>query len=354
MRWVPLALLIILCWLPATAHAQKRHRDAPCTAANARPISIADASRGGKEREGKCARITGIVDFWTVYGSVGDIYRATKIWGEHNPGARRAARIGIGLFPVDDDGNQKWYGWTAAAPRRITLVGRLHECGRDPETGEPYGDFVMELNWCHHNGGTVINPVAILADDSVDFTRMTGRRAWQQFGDIKPAESGSAFAVNARAYLEALFDAARRGDRRELLDLGGYSQFELAPDGVNVKGDGGQEAQEKLDFWLGDSTAVISQTRRNSAAPVVRIFEPRWKVEAGADGWACWAPGPLAERDWPISSIDTNNVVGRPYACVELFRTDKVVNFKVVKLDDIDFAWVMGPHWFMAEPWTRR
>lgn len=323
MRWVILLLPMFLCLMPATAYAEKQHLDAPCTAANARPTSIAEASRGGKRREGRCVRITGIVDFWTVYGGVGDIYRATKVWGNHDPQARRAARIGIGVFPAAIDGAEKGWPWTAAAPHRITLIGRLHECGRDPETGEPYVGFFMELNWCHHNGGTIIEPAAILADDPVGLIRMTGRRAWRQYGDIVPAKKGGSLEANALEYIYRMFLAAHRGDRRAMLDLNDFQGVKLSPNGKELSENLEEkpwlsEAQDVLDLWFGDSDLVISRVARSAVPPAVRIFQSRWKGGYKEGPWACWTLASLAESDWPISSVDTGNIAGRPYACVEL------------------------------------
>ncbi|WP_141396756.1 hypothetical protein [Rhizorhabdus dicambivorans] len=142
-------LLVISCLMPVASHAKHSDKKGECTAANARPISIAEASRGGSRQEWACVRITGIVAFWTMYGSVSDIYQSTETWQNHNPRARRRARMGLGVFPAADDGTEFGWPWSAGAPHRITLLGRLHECGRDPETGKPYEGFFMELNWCH-------------------------------------------------------------------------------------------------------------------------------------------------------------------------------------------------------------
>lgn len=324
MRWVILAILMFLCSIPAAAQAEKRHRDAPCTAATARPISIADAARGGRRQEWTCVRITGIVDFWTLYGSLGDIYRSTKTWENHDLGLKRRSRIGLGVFPAADDGTEFGWPWSARAPRRITVFGRLHECGRDPETGKPYDGFFMELNWCHHNRGTILVPDMILADEPVDLMRMTGSRAWRQYGDIVPIEKGSPLEANALEYVNRMFLAAHKGDRRAMLDLNDLEGVKLSSNGLELSEDLEEKpwlskAQDILDLWFGSSDLVISRVARSAAPPsAVRIFESRWKGENHEGPWACWASESLAEKDWPISSVDTGNVAGRRYACVEL------------------------------------
>jgi len=315
------ALLVILCSMPAISYAKRLTTDEECTAAHARPMSVAEASRGGKAREGLCIRVTGIANFWTLYGSVADIYRTTRTWQNRARSHLKVAPIGIGVFPDDEDGTERGWPWTADAPHRITLVGRLHECGRDPETGKPFDGYAMELNWCHHNGGTLVDPGAVLADDPVELARMTGKRAWRQFGDIVLAKRGSALEVNAVEYVRRMFLAAHKGDRRAILDLNDFSNIELSADGTKISENGEHrliEAQDILDLWFGNSNLVISQVAKSAVPPaVVRIFEQRWKGKDQGP-WACWAAAPLAESDWPISSVDTGNVAGRPYACVEL------------------------------------
>lgn len=294
-----------------------------CTAANARPMSVAEASRGGKKNEGACVRITGIADFWTLYGSLDDIYRNTDAWRDHHPRKQIGARIGIGVLPANADGSEEGWQWSSEAPHRITLIGRMHECGRDPATGKPYDELVMELNWCHHNSGSVLEPEAVLASDPLKLTRMTGKTAWRKFGDIVPVEKGAPVEIGALEYVRRMFVAAQAGDRRAILDLNDFSRFGLSPDGMNVSGDFEEEPwlsepQDVLDLWFGSSDLVISQVARGAKPLLVRVFEVRWKGEDDRGPWACWAQVSLDERRWPISSVDTGNIAGRPYACVEM------------------------------------
>ncbi|ATE64491.1 hypothetical protein COO09_13760 [Rhizorhabdus dicambivorans] len=166
-------------------------------------------------------------------------------------------------------------------------------------------------------------PQKIVADDPIDLTRMTGRRAWRRYGDIMPSRKGSPLEANALEYTYRMFLAAHKGDRRAMLDLNDFEGVKLSPSGLELSEDLEEKpwlskAQDLLDLWFGNSDLVISQVARSAFPPAVRIFESRWKGENDEGPWACWTSAPMAENDWPISSVDTGNIAGRPYACVEL------------------------------------
>lgn len=326
-----LAVLILLfCSLPTASHAESQGSDKECNANNARPITVAEASLRIGKLEQACVQINGISDGRALYGSLGDIYRDTEAWEDHRPKQSKLGRIGLRPFPDpdDEDGHRPESGtwnWGRTAPHRVTLIGRLHDCGLDWSRGDPASsDFEIRMGtgWCHNHGGAVLRPVAIVAEEPAVLVRMTGRRAWRQFGDIAPVRQDSALTANAVDYVHRLFLAAHKGDRRTLLDLYGYSKIKLRPDG-RLSQDNNEylasKAEDLLDLWFNNPGTVMSQTAQSAAPPSIRLYEPRWKEAGFVDFWACWATTPLSDREGPISSIDTDNIAGRPYGCVELF-----------------------------------
>ena len=124
--------------------------------------------------------------------------------------------------------------------------------------------------------------------------------------------------------------------------------IKLAPDGTVPEGEvddaDGKAAQSVLDFWFGNSDMVVSKTRQSTQPINVRIFVPRWKDQA-RDVWACWGVTSIAETQWPISSLDTGNVSGRPYACISLWShsilyesSGKIHDFITMETDGGDWT----------------
>lgn len=338
MRHIWLAALSIAGGsLPTVSYAEGERSVEECNADNARQISVGKASRRIEKLEGACVKITGISDGWALYGSIGDIYRDTDAWERHSHSKQQAGRIGLRQFPdVDEDYDNRpeagTWNWSRVAPRRVTFVGLLHNCGLDWSSGDPDSpDFEIRMGtgWCHYNGGAVLRPVAIVAESPAKFIRMTGRRARRQSGDIVPFHGGARFAADILALLERLFDATRRGDRRAVMNIYDYSEVKLASNGVDISedelvrydvdDDPAFSAKYTLDLLFGNPDTPLSQAIRNRAL-AIRLFSPRWTMEGGPDAWACWAAVPAAEKDWPISSIDAFNGVGRPYACISVIK----------------------------------
>ena len=316
---------LLLCSMSVSVRAEGQGFD-ECGAHNARPITVAAAASHIRNLEQACVRISGISDGRALYGSLGDIYRDTDVWKDHEPRKSKRGRIGLRVFPEpdDDDGRRPESGtltWSRTAPHLVTLIGRLHYCGLDWSISED-DEIRMGTGWCHYNGGAVLRPVAIIAEQPTVLIRMTGKRAWRQFGDIAPVKQSSDFTANALDYVHRLFLAAHKGDKRTLLELHGYLSVKLKPDG-NLSEDNDEhvasDARDLLDLWLGDSGTMMSRAARSAAPPPVQLYEPRWKAAGVADFWACWAVATLSDKDGPISSLDTSNEVGRPYACIELF-----------------------------------
>jgi hypothetical protein len=194
--------------------------------------------------------------------------------------------------------------------------------GGDPDRKDC--EIRMGTGWCHYNGGAVLRPVAITADEPAELIRMTGSRARKQFGDIVPVKKASALRDEAVLFTKWLLAAARRGDKRALLDLHGYADAKLTLGG-KLSDDNNEDiasaAQAVLDRWFGNSATVMSQTARSAKEPTVFVYEPRWEGTDIIDFWTCWAPERLSDAERPISSLDTDNIVGRPYACIELFTS---------------------------------
>ena len=321
-------LLLLFCALPVTAHARP---DRPCTVENARRITVAEVSIHLKKLERACVQISGITDGWNLYGSIGDIYRTTDGWKERRPKQSKAGRIGLRSFPEMGEEDEKpesgTWKWSSALPHRVTVIGWLHNCALDWSRGDSNGEDVeisMGTGWCHYNGGAVLRPVAITAEEPAELVRMTGSRARKQFGDIVPAAKASALRDEAVLFTKWLIAAARRGDQRALLDLHGYTDAKLTLGG-KLSDDNDEDiasgAQNVLDRWFGHSGTVMSQTARSAKEPILFVYEPRWEGTDIIDFWVCWAPERLSDAERPISSLDTDNIVGRPYACVELFKS---------------------------------
>lgn len=314
---------ILFLALPAVSHGKDSDRDRKCTAGQARPLSIAEASRDRRALEQSCVELTGFLDGSALYATLGDIYRDTEVWRDHDPNLRMVARIGLRPFPAGMKPAPSTRGL-----RRLTVIGRLHDCRRDwGLRASDDGEIVISMGggWCHYNSGAVLTPTAIVAQDSVAVTRKTGRREWREFGDIAPSAADSALATEALAFLDRLIDAARRKDRRAVLDAHGYALIALAPDGENVAADEldsvvGSDANRVLELWFGNTGAILPQVHSSGARPHVRVFAPRWKTDDWPTLWGCWGAETLVEDSWPISSLDTGNVAGRPYACVKLVK----------------------------------
>lgn len=338
-----LVAMILFCLGAGPAHAESRPPEKACNAKNARAITVAEASLRIKQLEQACVRISGITDGWSLYGSLGGIYRSTYGWKDRRREQFYAGRIGLRAFPeVDDDEQEPDSGtwkWSQATPYQVTLIGRLHYCGLDWSHIDPDGtisEMRMATGWCHYNGGGVLRPEAILAEEPATLVRMTGSRARRQFGDIVPVNKPDGFADNALRYVQHMLLAAHEGDRRVLLASHGLARVKLAPDGTISKDNeesAASHAQDLLDVWFGNSDTVISQTARYDKQPVVRLYEPRWPGTDVIDFWACWAAEPLSDRDGPISSLDTGNIAGRPYACLEIFM-DSYGSVSFVALND--------------------
>jgi hypothetical protein len=335
-EWFVFAILLLIAGssVPTAAHAKGEGSDKECSAGKARQITVAEASLNRKKLEQACVQISGISDGWTLYGSFGDIYRNTDAWEEHRHKQWMAGRIGLRPFPEADDDEDKLpedgtWSWDRKVPRRVTLIGRLHDCSLDWSRGDPSSDdfeLRMGTGWCHYNGGAVLRPVAIVSESPVRFIRMTGTRARRQYGDIAPLQNDTTLTANITAFLNRLFDAVRRGDRRAVLDLYDYSEIALAPNGrdiaedelaVEADVDPAVFAQHTLKLLFGHPDTPLSRAIRDGV-PAVRFFTPRWRMEYEPDAWACWTAMGSTERDWPISSIDAFNVAGRPYACISL------------------------------------
>jgi hypothetical protein len=250
--WV-LTLLIAVCSLPTTSYAKSSRSGKECNAGNARQLTVAEASLNRTKLEQACVQISGISDGWTLYGSFGDIYRSTKAWEEHRHEQSAAGRIGLRPFPEADDDEDKrpergTWSWSRKVPRHVTLIGHLHDCGLDWSTGDPNSDdsdIRMGTGWCHYNGGAVLRPVAILAESPIEFIRMTGTQARRRYGDIVPLRNDAVLTANIMAFLNQLFDAVRRGDRRAVLDLYDYPEIALAPNGMEISED---ELAVEADF----------------------------------------------------------------------------------------------------------
>ncbi|MCZ4342667.1 hypothetical protein O4H52_13690 [Sphingomonadaceae bacterium G21617-S1] len=362
-RFLLAILLIAGASLPAASHAKGERFDKECSAVNARLITVAEASLNRKKLEQACVRISGISDGWTLYGSFGDIYRNTDAWEEHRHKRWMAGRIGLRPFPeADDDGDTLPEGgtwsWSRKVPRRVTLIGRLHDCSLDWSRGDPNSDdfeIRMGTGWCHYNSGAVLRPVAIVAESPVKFIRMTGTRARGKYGDVVPLRNDATLTATIMAFLNRLFDAVRRGDRRAVLDLYDYSEIALAPNGIEISEDELAEeadidpavsAQHTLKLLFGSPDTPLSRAVRDGA-PAVRLFAPRWKTEHEPDAWACWTAARSAEKDWPISSIDAFNVAGRPYACISVVKDSSITGG--ISVDDT----VPYRPWTTVEPTDR-
>jgi len=294
-------------------------------------MTVVQAALDIKQLEQACVQISGITDGWNLYGSIGDIYRTTDGWKERRPKQSQAGRIGLRSFPEADEDDERpesgTWKWSKSVPHRVTLVGRLHNCALDWSRGDPNSEnyeIRMGTGWCHYNGGAVLRPVAITAEEPAELIRMTGSRARKQFGDIVPANKASALRDDAVLFTGWLLSAARRGDQRTLLDLYDYADAKLTLGG-KLSDDNDEDiasgAQAVLDRWFGNSGTVMSQTARSTKEPTLFIYEPRWKGTDITDFWTCWVPERPSEAELPISSLDTDNIVGRPYACVELFTS---------------------------------
>lgn len=316
-------MLLLSIAIPTASYGKDHHRVEECNARTARSMSIAEASRSRRMLEQACVKLIGIIDGSTLYQDVDDIYRDTRVWRDHDPKLRMVARIGLRSFPENVE-----FPSGSTGLLRAVLIGRLHDCARDWWTGkDENGDIVLSMGsgWCHYNKGAVLTPIALVAPETVNVTRKTGRKEWRKFGDIAPSDNRSALAAEAAVFLDHLLDAARRLDKRRVLDLHDYSQIELTADGSKVAADElesvvGSDAQSVLDLWFGNSGAILSHAYLSAERPHVRFFEPRWKTDGWPEIWACWGTGSLAEDGWPISSLDATNVAGRPYACIKLVK----------------------------------
>jgi hypothetical protein len=228
----------------------------------------------------------------------------------------------------------------------------MHDCGRDWGNHETNGEIIVSMGagWCHYNSGGVLTPIAILAQDEIQVTRLAGKRAWRKFGDIAPLAKESPLAVETRQFLEQVFDAARQGDRRTLLDLHGYSLIGLDADVLHVSQEAdsvaASDARRIIDLWFGNPYSHLSLVRLNAEPPAVQLFEPRWKSDGWPEVWACWGIAPMAEDN---SSIDALNVYGRPYACMAMVKK-RISSGSDNKVVEVWVAATYGGSSVMQEP----
>ncbi len=320
--WAAVAVAAIL---PASAAlTQGRSASLPaCTAANARPMTIATIAAAGDSAVGTCVSVEGLVIGRQLQAGNDARYRP---YPRANEPSSTGAILGL-------------YGNTLPIPQRARaqVIGRVDSCERMLEravAASGPNSIVMLGGYCHYYRGLAINATEVAAMGDADQVRIPRGTADPALGNLSPMAPGAA-RERLLAAANGLFAALRTPDvARALLR----------------RSDGAARTDAEI-FAMADRLAAGAGTRNGSG--VTEIFGwrvPMWAETADranfdqqaarvTEGIACHSARPDAAALWPISEDDAMLGGPRPYGCIRIsINNDNVPRFDINGRDDEDYG----------------
>ncbi len=291
---------------------------AVCTAATARPATIAALTATAHASIGRCVAVEGIAVGRLLVADGSARYRPERV--ENDPSSNGAI---LGL-----EGEQSF-----AQPVHVRAIGRVRDCDAVPSaapSAAPPATPAAPGGYCQYFKGLVLEPISITPGESAHFTRLTRAEAAPGLGNLLPLADSDVrrqMMGAARSFLTAL----RSGDGATLTAMHGGAPASATPGAAPAEGGHRDPAdiQAMLRLTLADAQSPFASLRR-SGTLLIEVFgwrDPQWADAAwqqerarqpAADAIACFSARPDAADLWPIDSKDADNRPGRPYACTRI------------------------------------
>ena len=302
MRLFAFALLaVIASLLSATTPTQAGSR---CTARNSATATVAQIAGDPDRWAGRCVTVSGLVDGISIYEGGDGFYR---LYPELVTPSSNGLRLGLD--------NRRVLG-AARAFELATVTGRVQDCESVSDMVQASaapGEIVFVSGYCHSHRGAYLWVEAIRSGPFSPPVRQLRRKA-DDYGDLAPAPRDWEHRAMVDEIVSRFLAALGSGDRETLLDLI-HPYPDMEPD---------KEELQQLAFLLEVRKSPFAPLRRSAVAQT-EIFIERYSDEGeivvGSDTYAstvCFCPVGDCSGRWPIASFDADNMLSRPYACIEV------------------------------------
>jgi hypothetical protein len=278
-----------------------------CDAERATPVTVSQMARAPERWLGRCVRVSGIVSGNIFYDDVEGVYRA-----EATDADTRANEGWLGLYASPPEPERR-------GPFRASVAGIVHDCTLDYEKAVADSnpdDLIMPTGYCHYRGGLVLVDARVRYDRPIRLSRQSSDAARRRFGDLLTVREAGPVPEPAKRLVDQFVAAFEAQDRAGLAALvSAYDGQEPAGPGLDrwqsfLAGDTGPFRSLRAHRRIAEP--VFFRERLSAADEIDPPVDPHW--------FACFCTASGCADRWPISSVDTQAELSRPYLCLRAYR----------------------------------
>lgn len=288
-----------------------------CSPALAKKVTISEVGNNLANYMGRCVTVEGAANGTALYAGVTGFYKTSlgytsDLNDRDEDKVEREGRIGL----YSRDGIIRAVPVGILGPAHMQVTGRVGSCERmyseaeasvEEDQKKGIDSIVFLSGYCHYHGGAFVEVTFATLDLTRRYERLLGEENRVKYGrlDIMPANwpKRAEFAVAMNAFRAAV--AAK--NKEALLKLHGS-------DSVT-----GYQSEAVESLLREDSP--FAQAASNPNLPVEFFVQDDVSKPEKASTFAivCFCRTADCRDKWPISTEDSYNVWGRPYACTQVW-----------------------------------
>ncbi len=287
-------------------------RPAPCSVAGATVMTVAQIIAAGDDVYDRCVTVEAVANgFWLEADNVSRYQRARR-----------------GFAGGPDSNSMGLYGRDRSLlPAMVRVTGRINSCARISDAITAQGGIPFLSGYCHYHTGRIIAADVVEEVRPFAHVRLTAASAPAALQSLSPI-ADTALATTMREAAATLLDAACDGDGgrvEQLLRASDNGQARMAPELVAHPA-----VRSICQTGVPEASTVLGWVPPADATPAALERFARDAVSA-PHGVVCFANDGFARAGaWPIATLDTAIVAGRPYVCIDVWlRTGRPPAFTI-------------------------